>query len=142
MNAAGRCFVRWPGLRCSRHPAVGRGGRRLEAGRVTPAGCVRAGLLRRTGRWVASGPLFLLGALVPAGAAWADAATGAVTISGTAEVRATLTADTSAITDSDGLTGVSYSYQWVRVDGMDETNVGSVRTSTRWSMPTPATRSR
>ena len=54
-----------------------------------------------------------------------DAATGVPTISGTAEVRATLTADTSAITDADGLTGVTYSYQWVRVDGAMETNVGS-----------------
>ena len=40
-------------------------------------------------------------------------ATGAPTISGTAQVDQTLTADTSGITDADGLTGVSYAYQWL-----------------------------
>ena len=40
-------------------------------------------------------------------------ATGAPTISGTPQVGETLTADTSAIADQDGLTNVSYSYQWL-----------------------------
>ena len=40
-------------------------------------------------------------------------ATGAPTISGTPQVNQTLTADTSGITDEDGLTNVSYSYQWI-----------------------------
>ena len=40
-------------------------------------------------------------------------ATGAPTISGTAQVGETLTADTSGIVDADGLTNVSYSYQWL-----------------------------
>ena len=44
-------------------------------------------------------------------------ATGLPTISGTAQVDETLTADTSGISDSDGLTNVSYSYQWIRNDG-------------------------
>ena len=44
-------------------------------------------------------------------------ATGAPTISGTAQVGETLTAATTAISDTDGLTSVSYSYQWIRVDG-------------------------
>ena len=39
-------------------------------------------------------------------------AAGAPTISGTPQVEQTLTADTSSITDEDGLTNVSYSYQW------------------------------
>ena len=39
-------------------------------------------------------------------------ATGAPAISGTPQVGETLTADTSAIDDADGLTKVSYSYQW------------------------------
>ena len=39
-------------------------------------------------------------------------ATGAPTISGTPQVGETLTADTSAIEDTDGLTRVSYNYQW------------------------------
>ena len=45
-----------------------------------------------------------------------DAATGAPTISGTTMVGQTLTASTLGIADPDGLTGVSYSYQWIRVD--------------------------
>ena len=38
--------------------------------------------------------------------------TGLPTISGTPQVEQTLTADTSAIADEDGLTNVSYRYQW------------------------------
>ena len=38
---------------------------------------------------------------------------GAPTISGTPQVEQTLTADTSSITDEDGLTNVSYRYQWI-----------------------------
>ena len=40
-------------------------------------------------------------------------AAGAPTISGAPQVEQTLTADTSSITDEDGLTNVSYSYQWI-----------------------------
>ena len=40
-------------------------------------------------------------------------ATGAPAISGTAQVGETLTADTSGISDADGLTNVAYSYQWL-----------------------------
>ena len=40
-------------------------------------------------------------------------ATGAPTIGGTPQVGETLTADTSPIDDQDGLTNVSYSYQWI-----------------------------
>ena len=40
-------------------------------------------------------------------------ATGAPTIGGTPQVGQTLTADTSPIDDADGLTNVSYSYQWI-----------------------------
>ncbi len=43
-------------------------------------------------------------------------ATGAPTITGTAQVGQTLTADTSDISDPDGLTSVSYSYQWLADD--------------------------
>ena len=46
-------------------------------------------------------------------------ATGAPTISGTAQVGQTLTADTTGIADADGLTTVSYSYQWMA----DDTNI-------------------
>ena len=48
-------------------------------------------------------------------------ATGAPTISGTVQVRETLTASTSGIADTDGLTNVSYSYQWIRNDGSADT---------------------
>ena len=40
-------------------------------------------------------------------------ATGTPTISGTAQVGQTLRANTSGISDADGLTNVSYSYQWL-----------------------------
>ena len=45
-------------------------------------------------------------------------ATGQPTISGTAQVAETLTADTSGISDQDGLTDTPYSYQWL-ADGAD-----------------------
>ena len=44
-------------------------------------------------------------------------ATGAPTISGTAQVGETLTTDTSGIADEDGLTSVTHSYQWLAGDG-------------------------
>ena len=50
-------------------------------------------------------------------------ATGAPTITGTAQAGETLTADTSSIADADGLTSVSYSYQWIRNDGTSDTNI-------------------
>ncbi len=50
-------------------------------------------------------------------------ATGAPTISGTVQVRETLTASTSGIADTDGLTNVSYSYQWIRNDGSADTDI-------------------
>ena len=50
-------------------------------------------------------------------------ATGLPTISGTPQVGVTLTADTSAIADADGLTRVSYSYQWVANNGTADTDL-------------------
>ena len=58
------------------------------------------------------------------------AATGAPTISGTPQVGETLTAGTSAIMDDDGLNNVSYTYQWIRVDGGVETNISMATAST------------
>ena len=58
-------------------------------------------------------------------------ATGAPTITGTAQVGQTLTADTTAIMDADGLTNVSYTYQWIRVaTDNTETNIASATAST------------
>ena len=45
-----------------------------------------------------------------------SAATGVPTISGTAQVGQTLTADTSGIADADGLDNVMFSYQWMADD--------------------------
>ena len=50
-------------------------------------------------------------------------ATGAPSITGTAQVGETLSADTSVIADADGLANVSYSYQWIRNDGGTDSNI-------------------
>ena len=57
-------------------------------------------------------------------------ATGAPTISGAAQVGETLTADTSGIADTDGLTNVSYSYQWVVSDGGTDLDITGATDST------------
>ena len=57
-------------------------------------------------------------------------ATGAPTISGTAQVGETLTADTSPIADEDGLENVSYSYQWIRSDNGADTDIAGETDST------------
>ena len=57
-------------------------------------------------------------------------AIGQPTISGTARVGETLTASTSGISDADGLTNVSYRYQWIRVDGSSEIGLSSATSST------------
>ena len=51
---------------------------------------------------------------------------GAPTISGTAQVGQTLTADTSGISDADGLANVAYSYQWLA----DDTEINGATSST------------
>ena len=53
-------------------------------------------------------------------------ATGAPTISGTAQVGETLTANTSGIADADGLTNVRYEYQWLA----DDTEIAGATGST------------
>ena len=57
-------------------------------------------------------------------------ATGAPTISGTAQVGETLTADTSGIADSDGLTGVAYTYKWMRNGGTTDTEIQGATNAT------------
>ena len=57
-------------------------------------------------------------------------ATGAPTITGTAQVGQTLTAGITAIRDADGLTTPGYTYQWIRVDGGTETNISGATAST------------
>ena len=57
-------------------------------------------------------------------------ATGLPTIRGTAQVGEMLSADTSGIEDTDGLTNVSYSYQWVANDGTSDTDIAGATGST------------
>ena len=61
----------------------------------------------------------------PVAAAANTPATGAPTITGTAQVGETLTAVTTGILDADGLASVSYTYQWIRVDGTDADIAGA-----------------
>ena len=71
------------------------------------------------------------------------AATGAPTITGTAQVGQTLTAVTTAIMDADGLINVSYMYQWIRTASGTDTNIAGAMASTyTWWRPTRARRSR
>ena len=57
-------------------------------------------------------------------------ATGAPSISGTAQVEETLTVDTSGIADDDGSDNVSYSYQWIRNDGAADSDIAGATGST------------
>ena len=50
---------------------------------------------------------------------------GEATVTGTAQVKRTLAAAVSDVSDDDGLTRVAYSYRWLRVDGATETNIGT-----------------
>ena len=53
-------------------------------------------------------------------------ATGAPTITGTAQVGQTLTAATGGIMDTDGLTSPTYTYQWIRVNGTEADISGAI----------------
>ena len=59
-----------------------------------------------------------------------SAPAGLPVVTGTPETGRTLTADTSAITDPDGLTGVSYQYQWVRTTDGEDADIGGATGST------------
>ena len=67
----------------------------------------------------------------------AGAARGKPRITGTAEVGGTLRANTSRISDQNGKTkadngdeGFAYTYQWIRMDGANETNIAGATGST------------
>ena len=67
----------------------------------------------------------------PAGGLPANSpATGAPTISGTAQVDETLTASPSGIADADGLVNASFSYQWIRNDGSTDADIEGATDST------------
>ena len=57
-----------------------------------------------------------------------SAATGAPTITGTAQVGETLAADTTGISDADGLTSVAFTYQWLSDDADIDGATGSSNT--------------
>ena len=65
-------------------------------------------------------------------------ATGAPTISGTAQVGETLTASTSGIADADGLSGATFSYQWVSNDGTTDSDIQGATDSTYTLVPADA----
>ena len=76
-------------------------------------------------------PLYGLSGLFQVAAAANSPAMGAPTITGTPQVGQTLTAVTTAIMDTDGLTTPGYTYQWIRVaTDTTETNIGSATAST------------
>ena len=75
------------------------------------------------------GPLTSVATAVVSAAANTPA-TGAPTITGTPQVGERLTAATTTIMDGDGLNNVSYTYQWIRVDGGTETDISSATAST------------
>ena len=79
----------------------------------------------------------------PADMAWIDgqrvamsveiansAATGQPAITGTAQAGKTLAASTHGIADADGLSAPVYRYQWIRVDGSNETSIAGADMST------------
>ena len=59
-------------------------------------------------------------------------ATGAPTISGTPQVGELLTADASNIGDPDGISGATFSYQWIAHDGTDDADIDGATKSTYW----------
>ena len=70
--------------------------------------------------WVRAGPA----------SASNNPATGAPTISGTAQVGETLTAGITGIADADGLSGETFTYQWVSSDGTTDTDIEKATDST------------
>ena len=58
------------------------------------------------------------------------AATGAPTISGTAQAGETLTASVSAIDDADGMENASFAYQWIGNSGSGDADIGGETSST------------
>ena len=86
-------------------------------GCASPGGTVTATLVS-AGTTVATATRDVTVAAVPN-----SVAAGPPTISGTVQVGETLTADMSGISDADGLSRASYSYQWVSSDGVTDTDI-------------------
>ena len=69
-------------------------------------------------------------------------ATGQPVIDGIAQVGRTLSSDESGIADEDGLTNVSYSYQWLRNDGSSDTDISDAVESSYTLTPADAPQDR
>ncbi len=93
----------------------------LNDGTITSASSGAAAALGHTGAARAS----LAVAAIPN-----SVATGAPTISGTAQVGQMLTASTSDISDSDGLINATFTYQWIANDGTEDTDIQNATGST------------
>ena len=85
-----------------------------------------------------SRPFYALSAVFEVGLVVNSDATGVPTITGTPRVGEVLTADTSGINDYDGLTTVSYAYQWITFDGSDDANIAGATASTYTIKPEDA----
>lgn len=80
----------------------------------------------RDGRMLSNSLSFTVPWLPPAN----TPATGAPAIVGTPQVGMTLSADTSAIADADGMTNPGFEYRWMRADVLPDTDMDSV---TEWT---------
>ena len=74
--------------------------------------------------------LLLIATFTASPTAHAQNAAGAPTVEGTLEEGLLARADTSGITDADGLTQVSYSYEWIRFDGSSDAPISDATGST------------
>ena len=103
-----------------------------DAGKVSRSGCLSPTTAGNTESLTTESALIVTAANSPA--------TGAPTISGTAQVGETLTASTTGITDSDGLTNATFTYQWLADDAAISGATGPP--PTRWWPQTRARPSR
>ena len=115
----------------------------LETGYLDPSPPAGGPVSYRVTPYNAAGEgLSLAVALILAPAPADSPLTGAPSISGTARVGQTLTADTSGIADEDGLENAEFTYQWIRNDGTEDADIPGAtgdpptpRTRTTWARP-------
>ncbi len=103
----------------------------LETGYLDPSPPASGPVSYRVTPYNAAGEgLWLAVALILAPAPADSPLTGAPSISGTARVGQTLTADTSGIADEDGLENAEFTYQWIRNDGTEDADIPGATGST------------
>ena len=112
----------------------------IAVGRLNDSGTNRGPLSSNSGVIRGSGnrPLYALSEVLTV----VSTVSGDVTITGAAQVGSTLTADTSTIDDTDGLTTPGYSHQWIRVDDDGSSNPTNVGTDSSTYTLVPTTRAR